>query len=113
MGNVICEMCDHINSDNRDGKVVSKCDFIEIVMMDAVLSRALNAPRHVTGKETVDTPVKFRAEQNIWMPELIRGFVPLSLWFLTVLHIFATVIGGTGVLGKQMRLFPWTHRGYG
>ena len=63
VGNVLCEKCDHINSDHQDGKVVSKRNYLEIVMMDTVLSHALNAPRRVTGKETVDTPIKFRAER--------------------------------------------------
>jgi hypothetical protein len=53
-----------MNSNCQDGGVVSKSDYLEIVMMDAVLSRTLSAPRRVTGTETVDTPVKFRVDRG-------------------------------------------------
>ena len=32
--------------------------------MDAVLARTLNPPRAVTGTETVDTPVRFLAQEK-------------------------------------------------
>lgn len=67
VGNVVCEMCDHMNSERREGVVVSKREYLEIVMMDAVLCRTLRAPRRVTGTETVDTPVKFRVEREEYL----------------------------------------------
>ena len=67
VGNVVCEMCDHMNSNCQDGGVVLKRDYLEIVMMDAVLSRTLSAPRRVTGTETVDTPVKFQVDRGSYL----------------------------------------------
>ena len=59
--NVTCRGCDHMNGDQpRNGEVVSRRHYLEIVVMDAILSRTTKAPRRVTGKEEVDTPVKYR-----------------------------------------------------
>jgi hypothetical protein len=65
--NVVCEMCDHMNDDRRAHGAFSKRDYLEIVAMDAVLSRTLKAPRLVTGTETVDMPVKFRVDKGEYL----------------------------------------------
>jgi hypothetical protein len=65
--NVVCEMCDHMNDDRRAHGAFSKRDDLEIVAMDAVLSRTLKAPRLVTGTETVDMPVKFRVDKGEYL----------------------------------------------
>ena len=64
--NVVCEKCQHLDASRRErtGVAVPKRDYLEIVAMDAVLSRTLALPRRVTGTETVDTPVKFRAKDE-------------------------------------------------
>jgi hypothetical protein len=65
--NVVCDACDHINDDRRAPGYSSKREYLEIIAMDAVLSRTLKAPRRVTGTETVDTPVKFRVDKGEYL----------------------------------------------
>ena len=61
VSNVVCEACDHMNAGRTDmSAVMTKRDYLEIVAMDAVLSRTLSAPRRVTGEEEMDTPVMYR-----------------------------------------------------
>ena len=62
--NVVCESTNEICGERVDGKVVEKFDYLEIVAMDAVLARTLNPPRAITGTETVDTPVRFLAQNK-------------------------------------------------
>jgi hypothetical protein len=65
VGNVVCEKCDHMNADRDDTtRVTTKHDYLEIVAMDAVLSRTLSAPKRVTGTELVDTPAKYRVDRE-------------------------------------------------
>ena len=61
--NVCCEMCHYLNQDCGTSGAFAKRDYLEIVAMDAVLSRTWKAPRRVTGTENVDTPVKFPVDE--------------------------------------------------
>jgi hypothetical protein len=56
-------MCDHMNADFSRAPV-KRGDYFEMVVMDAVLSRTLNAPRKKTYMEAVDTPVRFQVHDN-------------------------------------------------
>jgi hypothetical protein len=65
VGNVVCKKCNHMNADRKDTtRVTKKRDYLEIVAMDAVLSRTLSAPKRVTGRELVDTPAKYRVDRE-------------------------------------------------
>ena len=59
VNNVRCECCDYMNQDRGTSAVSSRGDHLEIVAMDAVLSRTKKAPRRVTGTENVDTLSSF------------------------------------------------------
>ena len=58
--NVAITMCPHINSDHSKLKILRRRDYLEIILMDCVLTRTTRPPRKVTGREEVDTPVKFQ-----------------------------------------------------
>ncbi|KAI2500697.1 hypothetical protein MHU86_13780 [Fragilaria crotonensis] len=64
--NVSLAMRDHMNDGVDIHSVVTRPDYLEIVMMDAVIARTVRIPRRRTGKEVVDTPVKLRV-----MPEFL------------------------------------------
>ncbi|KAI2491740.1 hypothetical protein MHU86_22817 [Fragilaria crotonensis] len=64
--NVSLAMCDHMNEGVDIHSVITRPDYLEIVMMDAVIARTVRIPRRRTGKEVVDTPVKLRV-----MPEFL------------------------------------------
>ena len=85
--NVVCESTDEICGERVDGKVVEKSDYLEIVAMDAVLARTLNPPRAVTGTETVDTPVRFLAQEK---EHLDKKYDPMFRAFVVVVPDGAT-----------------------
>jgi hypothetical protein len=105
--NVVCKMCDHMNDDRRAPGALSKRDYLEIVAMDAFLSRTLKAPRRVTGTETVDTPVKFCVNKGEYLePNFDFRFRA----FVVVVPDGATY-DGTIALVSQTRSFRWARRG--
>ena len=77
--NVVCESNNEIGGERVDGKIVEKFDYLEIVAMDAVLARTINPPRAITGTETVDTPVRFLAQDKKSLEakydQMFRAFV--------------------------------------
>ena len=105
--NVVCKMCDHMNDDRRAPGALSKRDYLEIIAMDAFLSRTLKAPRRVTGTETVDTPVKFCVNKGEYLePNFDFRFRA----FVVVVPDGATY-DGTIALVSQTRSFRWARRG--
>ena len=58
--NVSLAVCNHMNDGVDFHSVVEQPDYLEVVLMDAVIARTVRIPRQRTGKELVDTPVKLR-----------------------------------------------------